>query len=64
MTPEAPKPLLVVADDDVDERALVVAELERRYRDDYDVAACALDDAESVLRRAKEDGLDVAVNLG
>ena len=58
MTPAARTPLLVVADDDPDERALIEAELQRRYGADYTVRICTtaelgavLDEAEAKRRR-------------
>ena len=45
------KPLLVVADDDPVERALVLDELSRRYGDDYAVGGCAIAELETTLER-------------
>jgi thioredoxin reductase (NADPH) len=56
-------PLLVVADDDPDERGLIAEELERRYGSDYVVRICTTAELASVLDRAEADGVDVAVAL-
>jgi hypothetical protein len=63
VTPPDQKPLLVVADDDPGSRAAVVAELERRYADDYAVRACSLDEADAELERAHTAGEEVALVL-
>ena len=57
------KPLLVVADDDPVERALVLDELSRRYGDDYAVGGCAIAELEATLEQAQASGDDVAVCL-
>jgi thioredoxin reductase (NADPH) len=56
-------PLLVVADDDPDERGLIEEELERRYGSDYAVRICTTAELEGVLDQAEADGADVAVAL-
>jgi thioredoxin reductase (NADPH) len=63
VTPSTRKPLLVVADDDPVERALVLDELSRRYSDDYAVGGCAIAELEATLERAQASGDDVAVCL-
>ena len=57
------KPLLVVADDDPVDLARVVDELSRRYRDDYAVGGCAIDELEATLAQAQAEGDDVAICL-
>ena len=52
MTPPARTPLLVVADDDPDERGLIEAELQRRYGADY-VRLCTTAELEGVLDKAR-----------
>jgi thioredoxin reductase (NADPH) len=56
-------PLLVVADDDPDARALIEPELERRYGDDYAIRICAVADLGGILDLAEAEGADVAVAL-
>jgi thioredoxin reductase (NADPH) len=63
MTPEDLSPLLVVADDDEEGRALILEELERRYGDDYEIVACATSELAAVLDRAEADGREIAVAL-
>ena len=63
MTAPTRTPLLVVADDDPDERGLIEEELERRYGSDYAVRICTTAELESVLDQAEADGDDVALAL-
>ena len=63
MTSPDRTPLLVVADDDPDERGLIAEELERRYGSDYAVRICTTAELEGVLDQAEADGADVAVAL-
>ena len=63
MTASTRKPLLLVADDDPVERALVLDELDRRYGDDYAVEGCAIAELEATLEQAQASGDDVAVCL-
>ena len=63
MTSPARTPLLVVADDDPDERGLIEAELERRYGADYAIRICTTGELEGVLDQAEADGDDVALAL-
>jgi thioredoxin reductase (NADPH) len=64
VTPDADRPpLLVVADDDADGRALIMDELERRYGDEYEIRACATAELEGVLAQAEADGREIAVAL-
>ena len=53
MTSPDRTPLLVVADDDPDERGLIAEELERRYGSDYVVRICTTTELESVLDQAE-----------
>ena len=63
MTAPTRTPLLVVADDDPNERGLIAEELERRYGSDYAVRICTTAELESVLDQAETDGDDVALAL-
>ena len=63
MTAPTRTPLLVVADDDPDERGLIEEELERRYGSDYAIRICTTAELESVLDQAEADGDDVALAL-
>ena len=63
MTSPDRTPLLVVADDDPNERGLIEEELERRYGSDYAVRICTTAELESVLDQAEADGDDVALAL-
>ena len=63
MTAPTRTPLLVVADDDPNERGLIEEELERRYGSDYAVRICTTAELESVLDQAETDGDDVALAL-
>ena len=63
MTAPTRTPLLVVADDDPNERGLIEEELERRYGSDYVVRICTTAELESVLDQAETDGDDVALAL-
>jgi thioredoxin reductase (NADPH) len=63
MAPEDLSPLLVVADDDEEGRALILEELRRRYGDDYEIVACATSELAAVLDRAEEGGHEIAVAL-
>ena len=63
MTTPARTPLLVVADDDPDGRALIEQELQRRYGDDYAIRICAVAELAAVLDDAETEGNDVAVAL-
>ena len=63
MTPNDPKPLLVVAEDDPDGRAPIEQELGRRYGADYRVRGCAADELDGVLTEAHAAGEEVAVVL-
>ena len=63
MTAPTRTPLLVVADDDPNERGLIEEELERRYGSDYVVRICTTAELESVLDQAEADGDDVALAL-
>jgi thioredoxin reductase (NADPH) len=62
-TPAARPPLLVVADDDPDGRALIEAELRRRYGDDYTIRACSTPELAAILDDVETEGGDVAVAL-
>ena len=53
----------MVADDDLAERGLIEAELERRYGADYAIRICTTAELESVLDQAEADGDDVALAL-
>ena len=63
MTSPARTPLLVVADDDPEERALIDAELRRRYGTDYAVQTCDTAELARILDAAEAAGDDVAVAL-
>jgi thioredoxin reductase (NADPH) len=63
VTSPARTPLLVVADDDPDECALIEEELERRYGSDYTIRICTTTELEHVLDQAEADGDDVALAL-
>ena len=63
MTSPARPPLLVVADDDPDERGLIEAELQRRYGADYALRLCTTAELEGVLDEAAAHGDDVALAL-
>ena len=63
MTPAARTPLLVVADDDPDERALIESELQRRYGADYTIRICTTGELGNVLDQAETDGDDIALAL-
>ncbi|MGH3071414.1 MAG: FAD-dependent oxidoreductase [Gaiellaceae bacterium] len=63
MTAAARTPLVVVADDDPDARALIEEELGRRYGDDYAIRICATAELAQVLDEAESDGTAVAVAL-
>jgi thioredoxin reductase (NADPH) len=63
MTPTDLPPLLVVADDDPDCRAIVEEELGRRYGADYRVHVCTVGELKEVLDGAAREGDDIAVVL-
>ncbi len=63
MTSADRTPLLVVAEDDLDERALIAAELVRRYGDDYSIRLCSTAELAGVLDEAERNGDVVAVAL-
>ena len=63
MTSPARTPLLVVADDDPDERTLIEAELQRRYGEDYSIRLCSTPELAGVLDEAEANGDDIAVAL-
>ena len=63
MTPSARTPLLVVADDDPDERALIEAELQRRYGADYQLRICTTAELGGVLDTAAAAGDEIALAL-
>lgn len=63
MTTPARTPLLVVADDDPDERGLIEEELGRRYGADYSIRICATAELAGVLDEAEANGDDLALAL-
>ena len=63
VSPDARKPLLVVADDDAAERGRLMEELARRYGADYAVSGCTNDELLRVLEEAGPAGEEVAVVL-
>ncbi len=63
MTSPARTPLLVVADDDPQERGLIEEELRRRYGEDYAVRICGTPELAAVLDEADAAGDDIAVAL-
>jgi thioredoxin reductase (NADPH) len=63
VTETTSSPLLVVADDDPDGRALIEEELGRRYGGDYEILACTTPELASVLDRVEAEGREIAVAL-
>ena len=63
MTATTRTPLLVVADDDTEERELIEAELLRRYGADYTVRICTTGELNRVLDDAEANGDDIALAL-
>ena len=63
MTSPARTPLLVVADDDTEERALIEAELLRRYGADYTVRICTTGELQGVLDEAAANADVIALAL-
>ena len=63
MTSPARTPLLVVADDDTEQRGLIEAELLRRYGADYTIRICTTAELGVVLDEAEANGDDIALAL-